>query len=131
MKSGCGCCQQQRVRRRPHAAAAGLLARQGLRETPVPEQPSPIGSGIWYGEAALTLDESAAPLRELHDRSLVDFVNVGGFGYIKNRRYVAGFQPHRFRDVPAGKQWTVLRVELVGLLRHESPVVMSPSACRR
>lgn len=60
----------------------------------------------------------------LHDGGVLDFVNPRGFGYFKDRRHVAGFQSHGFSRAPeAAGEWKVSRLELVGLLRHESPVV--------
>src|SRR5262249_5097490 len=43
---------------------------------------------------------------------------------VKDRRHVAGFQPHQFSRVPTTEErWEVRRLELVGLLLHEKPVV--------
>src|SRR5262249_33830556 len=54
----------------------------------------------------------------------LDFVNPGGFGYVKDRQHVAGFQSHGFSKVPApAGQWKVASLELVGLVRHDEPVV--------
>jgi hypothetical protein len=63
-------------------------------------------------------------LEQLHREGFLDFVNPRGFGYVKNRREVAGFLSHGFSKVPdpAGG-WKVARLELVGLLRHDDPVV--------
>jgi hypothetical protein len=67
-------------------------------------------------------DESA--LGRLHEAGFLDFVNPRGFGYVKSRREVAGFRPHGFSKTPdpAG-EWAVASLELVGLLRHDEPVV--------
>ncbi len=59
-----------------------------------------------------------------HIASIVDFVNPKGFGYFQDRRNVAGFQSHGFSKVPDPiPKWEVANLELVGLLRHEQPVV--------
>lgn len=62
----------------------------------------------------------ALELDELHRESVVDFANPDGFGYVKDREHVAGFQSHQFGEKPRG---TVATVELVGLLLHPEPVV--------
>ena len=79
-------------------------------------------------------------LTALGQRSLLDFANPIGLGYIKDREHVAGFQPHQFRQMPqlpvtddAAKteKWAVLRLELVSLLKHEQPVVYVTRALPR
>jgi hypothetical protein len=65
-----------------------------------------------------------AALRDLHLNSMLDFTNPAGFGFVKDRRHVAGFQPHAFSRTPeAGHQWKVESIELVGLLLHSEPVI--------
>jgi hypothetical protein len=65
----------------------------------------------------------------LHRKAIVDFSNPVGFGYVKDRRHVAGFQAHQFSSLPAGvdgeqgRRWKLRRVELVSLLTHDEPVV--------
>jgi hypothetical protein len=96
----------------------------GLRK--VPPLPQPISSGyspgpigevapgpsVWEGE----------PVYRLHRDAIVDFAYPAGFGFIKDRRHVAGFEAHRFSRVPEPQeQWEVQRVELVGLLLHKEP----------
>ncbi len=58
-----------------------------------------------------------------HADGLTDFVNPDGWGYVRSPREVAGFLPHAFSRVPEGREWKVVRVELVGLLKHPEPVV--------
>jgi hypothetical protein len=68
----------------------------------------------------------SAALGGLHFDGVLDFVRPRGFGYVKDRRNVAGFQSHGFTKVPEGGsalRWEVARVDLVGLLRHPGPVV--------
>jgi hypothetical protein len=63
-------------------------------------------------------------LYDLHARGVLDFVNPAGFGFIKDRRNVAGFLPHAFSETPAAPdRWAVERVELIGLLLNPEPVV--------
>lgn len=75
---------------------------------------------------------SPRALDELHEASFLDFVNARGFGYVKDRRHVAGFQSHGFSKTPGPvEKWEVARLELVGLLLHETPVVyLSPKLPR-
>jgi hypothetical protein len=63
-------------------------------------------------------------LLSAHDSATLDFVNLGGFGYIRSREQVAGFLSHRFSRLPQPpERWRVARVELVSLLKHETPGV--------
>jgi hypothetical protein len=68
-------------------------------------------------------DES--PLGRLHEAGVGDFASAWGFGYFKDRRHVAGFEPHRFRQVPElwGQPWRVQTLDLVGLLLNDEPRV--------
>jgi hypothetical protein len=67
-------------------------------------------------------DESE--LLNLHEARILDFVNVPGFGHVKNRRRVAGFIPHGFgRERDVKTKWEAVRIELIGLLLHSEPVV--------
>jgi hypothetical protein len=66
-----------------------------------------------------------------------NFASAVGFGYVKDREHVAGFQSHQFRRMPhlgdfqprptegdaAKEKWLVTRLELVSLLTHEEPAV--------
>jgi len=62
---------------------------------------------------------------QLHDDGVLDFVNPLGFGYVKDRCHVAGFQPHGMTKLPGDSNslWSVVHLELVGLVVHEKPVV--------
>jgi len=69
-------------------------------------------------------------LDRLHATSFLDFVNPMGFGFVKDRQHVAGFQSHGFSGVPTfnhepkpAVEWKVASVELVGLLLHDEPRV--------
>ena len=73
-------------------------------------------------------------LAALHVNALFDFLDPAGFGYVRDREHVAGFEPHQFRHMPeapteqgAGRteKWAVVRLQLVSLLKHDRPVVYS------
>lgn len=90
--------------------------------TPLP--PVPFSSG-----AELYGFPSDGALRGFHRDSLIDFVNVRGFGYIKDRQHVRGFQSHRFRSMPnppkeasEARSWGIENLQLVSLLKHDVPV---------
>jgi hypothetical protein len=81
-------------------------------------------------------------LADFHRQGVFDFLNPNGFGYIRDREHVAGFQPHQFRGLPVlpseekappGKteQWAVVRLELVSLLKHDQPCVYVTNALPR
>jgi hypothetical protein len=83
--------------------------------------------------------QTATPEREAlfaaHSSTLVDFANVRGFGYVRDRDHVAGFRPHGIRDsrreafpVPVDSSpWRIGRLELVSLLKFDEPrVYVSP-----
>jgi len=72
---------------------------------------------------------SSAPGRDelgkLHLDGLLNFVNEGNFGYIRNRNAVAGFKPHQFSELPTlenGSSWQLDTLELISLLKHAEPV---------
>lgn len=60
-----------------------------------------------------------------HRAVVAEFLHVPGFGLVRDRTQVYGFEPHGFREpsqhLPFGTM-TVERVELVGLLLHGEPV---------
>jgi hypothetical protein len=71
-------------------------------------------------------DEMA--LYKMHENSVSDFVYVEAFGFLKDRRHVAGFESHRFSSTPEpAEQWKLQTVDLVGLLMHDGPVVYALS----
>ena len=62
-------------------------------------------------------------LHDLHRAGILDFINFENFGYVKDRRHVAGFQSHRFSKVPEPTDgWRIETLDLVGLLLHEKPI---------
>jgi hypothetical protein len=65
----------------------------------------------------------APKLLDLHSFGVLDFVNPKGFGYVKDRGRVAGFQSHGMSKVPESQSaWQVARIELVGVVVHDTPV---------
>jgi hypothetical protein len=78
-------------------------------------EPPPKGEMPFVG----ALDD----FRSMHLAATVDFVNPDGFGYIKDREHVAGFQSHAFRKKPEMKDFEVQSVELLSLLLHPESAV--------
>jgi hypothetical protein len=65
-------------------------------------------------------------LLDLHDAGLEDFLNHKRMGYFEDRSHTAGFRPHRFMSAPKNDDigpWQLVRLELVSLLKHKTPVV--------
>jgi hypothetical protein len=101
---------------------------------PVP-QPQPAEQPWEFDERWTSLETVPIPgvdqdkLLSLHDQGLADFLNSERMGYVKDREHVAGFDSHRFKQVPElyasgdSQRWVVQRLELVGLLSHDRPVV--------
>ena len=61
----------------------------------------------------------------LNRGSTLDFADPRTFGYVRNRRQVAGFAAHRLRSIPRLNEapaWQVVRLDLVSLLKHPEPV---------
>ena len=92
--------------------------------TPAPDQPGPRAAPPWSpGESERFATALEPSLERIFEESVQDFANPKGFGYIKDRRHVAGFEAHRFAEVPAAPdRWIVRTLDLVGLLLHEEPV---------
>ena len=97
---------------------------------PRPRGATPEQESEWPSTAHEAVPEStpipdaSQALSHFHRDGLLDFLNVPGFGYVKDRTRVAGFQPHGFTRAPAvGSPWKVDRIELVSLLIHAEPTV--------
>ncbi len=81
-------------------------------------------SSVFSTSPEVTDTNAEAPkLLDLHFRNALHFVNPVGFGFMKDRRNVAGFQAHQFNELVEAKPWKVLRIELVGLLLDDRPRV--------
>jgi hypothetical protein len=105
-----------------------LLDYKLRQETP--PQPGERSPAAW-SSAALQLQPPSQKeakwqqeLLGMHEEGVVDFVHRQGFGFLKDRRHVAGFQPHQFSEVPPGAavHSKLQTIDLVGLVRHEEPV---------
>ena len=96
-----------------------------LRREPVPSQPGPRVASPWSpGEWERLPAGEEPPLTQMFEESVADFVNPRGFGFVRDRRHVAGFESHRFSQLPAAaRRWTVQTLDLVSLLLHEEPAV--------
>lgn len=90
---------------------------------------------------------SPADLTQMHFNGAGDFLHPIRWGYIRDRRHVAGFVSHRFNQMPGTelshprveksisaaessvvvretwrRNWAIVRIELIGLLRLPEPV---------
>ncbi len=88
---------------------------------PGPPAGPPRSPGEWLRLPAT--DEE--PLARLHEFGIYDFAFPESFGYVKDRRHVAGFKPHRLSHVPetSPRGWQVRTLDLVGLLLNDEPRV--------
>jgi hypothetical protein len=119
----------------PSRESIVLLEAEPIPQPPaeyVPTVRSPADSGSDGPVAATAADnDKASPSRlvDLHQNGYVDFVNPTGFGYVKDREHVVGFQTHQFRAMPKYEsndkqaRWQVQRLELVSLLKFDEPAV--------
>lgn len=93
--------------------------------TPVP-QPVPRTSATKFPggpESMPPLSQAYPGFDALNEDSVLDFANLAGAGFVKDRRHVAGFRPHRLSKVPAPpEEFAVETVDLLGLLTHPEPV---------
>lgn len=99
--------------------------RSKLRDGKPVDQPSvyPPSADSEMDNATELAEESRMGLGNLHYSSIAEFANVRGFGLIKSRKEVAGFQPHHFSKLTEGSGFSIQTIELVGLLMHDAPVV--------
>jgi hypothetical protein len=101
-----------------------------FRKEPTRLQPAPIFRSAWSSAGLQLRPPSAkdtdwqAELSEMHEAGIVEFVYPERFGFVKDRRHVAGFEPHRFGDAPPlrATRLKLQIIDLVGLVRHEEPV---------
>ena len=103
------------------------ILEMGNRGEPEPEQPGPRFDGAdWSpGEWRMPSAEEEGRIGDLLVESIEGFVRPEGFGFVKDRRHVAGFEPHRFvRSAPQpAERWKLQRLELMSLLLHDEPAV--------
>jgi hypothetical protein len=100
-----------------------VIDESGGLVQPIPRRPAPDSTVYSY-------DRPVAPLlpepelESMYRDHFVDFTLPQGFGYFLDRQHVAGFVPHRLRKpLSLAGRWNVERLELVGLVVHEKPVV--------
>ena len=100
-----------------------ILKMQRRREPPIPQPGHPSLSPWLLDSLQIAPDGSKdAGLLSLHQGSVVDFVNADNFGFIKDRRHVAGFQEHQFSQTPTPYEpWTLQTLDLIGVVVHEKP----------
>lgn len=108
--------------RMPRPSERGLASSS--RREPAPLQPGPRFTSAWSpGEWERPSPEDEAHLADILRGDIWDFADPRDAGFLKDRRHVAGFLPHRIRDVSESKRWNVQSLELVSLLLHDEPVV--------
>ena len=99
-----------------------LLDASATRGVPQPGMPAdfPLSPGEQLSRVKI-VDE----FHSLHQLGLLAFLNPFGFGYMKDREHVAGFESHRFRFAPTHHtgRWRIDHIQLVGILTHEEPLV--------
>jgi hypothetical protein len=103
-----------------------VLRMKVRREPPISQPGTPSPSPWLLNSLQIGPDSSkdANGLQSLHQGSVVDFVNADNFGFIKDRRHVAGFQEHQVSQTPTpSKPWTLQTLDLIGIALHEKPVV--------
>ena len=133
---------------RPHES--GLTAKY-VQELPTLSQPGPRVTSMWSpGEFERPPANDEAFLAWMFEDSVVDFVFARSFGFVKDRRHVAGFFPHQSHFVPGPtshwkvqddgeskyteapvptRPWKLRTLDLVSLLLHDEPAVTSRSTC--
>lgn len=99
------------------------IMREGIRhESPI-LQPGTLSPSPWIASSPRWQLKASYRLRSIHMESVVDFINPVGFGFIKDRRHIAGFQEHQMSQMPNPLEgWALQRLDLVSLLLHTKPV---------
>jgi len=110
-----------------------LLRTEDPGPIPQPESPPPPYIPDTTGDASSQVAAvPAIPVRDalvgMHTFGVADFVNPRGFGYRDASGRVAGFESHRFSELPTADRaslvpWQLARVELVSLLKSPEPRV--------
>lgn len=85
----------------------------------------PMADGRTVGRRLL----EPSDLLSLHSSGLDDFFSPWRSGYVQDRDHVAGFESHRFTEMPRlleanfpRTDWRLVRLELISLLKHDTPV---------
>jgi hypothetical protein len=107
-------------------STSAFFLRRGVRlEPPIPQPGNPSPSPWLLDSLQIGPDNSkdADGLLSLHQGRVVDFVNADNFGFMKDRRHVAGFQEHQISHTPTPSEpWTLQTLDLIGVALHEEPV---------
>jgi hypothetical protein len=107
-----------------------------LPETPPVELPrsDEYSPGQPHLQPPLVLEEvtrtpSSSAMLGMHQRSVRNLLDPERTGYVQDRDHVAGFKAHQFSEIPSlwdehrqQREWKVVRLDLISLLRHETPV---------
>lgn len=103
----------------------GRMPEEILANAATSEDPSVPLSESWkevdVSREPVNLDVETLNL--IHHWNTYYGINAPGFGFVKSRKQVAGFQSHRFDGAFDKEPWKVRRVELVGLLLDKTPRV--------
>lgn len=105
------------------------VERPELQDIPFNGLEKELSPSDFYPWSTANPTTASGPADALHDASRFDFLNAEGFGAIRTpRTQVAGFIEHAFHRHPlegakARPQWSVDRIELVSLLKHDAPRV--------
>jgi len=97
-----------------------------LRATDEPGEALPQRSRPYVSPEPGPVDATAAEpdFTKAHIDNMLTFLDPQSFGLVRDRDHVAGFRAHQFRKQPdAPTHWQVERLELVGLLKYDQPVV--------
>jgi hypothetical protein len=105
-----------------HQKDDGTWVGRNKTSVPQPSSAFSLSSRQLDLEFKATLVDALGIL-DLHLHNTLHFVNPAGFGAMKNRRNVAGFQAHQFNQLIEEKPWKITRIELVGLLLEDRPRV--------
>jgi hypothetical protein len=106
-----------------------MIVIHPLAEHFLPDAVQPILQKMDYVAEALSTGLNSSDIKTMdvsimNAESTANFANPSGYGLVKSRTEVAGFQPHRFSKWPSAPQtWDVKRIDLVSLLLHDEPVV--------
>jgi hypothetical protein len=112
-----------RMRPSPRPEELERTRRSNEQEVPgpFPQKSPPYESPPLILES---LTKGEPDFAEAHLDNAVSFLNPFDFGYVRDREHVAGFQSHQFlRNAKGPERWQVERLDLVGLLKYDAPVV--------
>jgi hypothetical protein len=111
-------------RPRPSTLARPYVSFSSMEEWSLEPIPQPL-SDSWRlepndGERRNGDDEE----RMAHRANSLKFLDPAYFGYARDRQHVAGFRTHAFNKQPqSASDWTLNRLDLVGILKFDEPVV--------